>query len=411
MPTMSPNRQGALPLHLTLAMAPWIACLSASALSRPGLKGLSMPFPASRSPAEERLREACAELLADPLLASAAEKEARKRAVEFLEGLRQYQQSTFRRDVEEPAAVLKLGSARLLRYGAGKANAPAVLLIPSLINRYYILDLTQYLSFARYLGEQGFNVYAVDWDVPSEREQHYNCALYVTEILVPFAEWIRARSSGALTLSGYCMGGLLAMGLAHVRPDLADAAAFLATPWDFSVPEFPRFSLKSSDIIAVENYLQHCGMLSAETIHTLFQCANPYAFHAKLRHFGRMDKAHPSTQEFLAIEHWVNDGVPMAQGVAYDCLIGWSQHNIPALGGWRVGGRYVDPASIQIPCFAAVPQDDRIVPSACALPLVGLLRNCTLLKPMSGHVGMMVGSHRKSSLWEPFVQWINRLFS
>jgi polyhydroxyalkanoate synthase len=349
-------------------------------------------------------------LIANPKLAEAAEREARKRAAEFLEGLRQYQETVFVRDVEEAPAVFTRGSAQLLSY-PGKAAAPAVLLIPSLINRSYVLDLTQRLSFARFLSGQGLNVYVVDWGEPSSAESYFNCGLYVTETLVPMAEWIRARAKSPVIQAGYCMGGLLALALAQIRPDLTDGSAFLATPWNFFVPEFPRFALRPEEITAMEAYIAGCDMMSAETIHTLFHCANPYAFQTKLRKFARMDKASPATQEFLAIEHWVNDGVSMTRGVAHDCLIDWTQRNTPALGQWRVGGQVVTPAKIRKPCFAAVPMDDRIVPAASALPLVKLLKDVTLVESRTGHVGMMVGSGRKAGLWEPFAEWAYSQFT
>jgi poly(3-hydroxyalkanoate) synthetase len=394
-----------------LAMLPWLTSLTALPHSKNGWKSLSMPLPIPLPSAQARLKEAWEKLLADPLLTQAVEKEARKRAIEFLEGLHQYQSSVFARDVSEPTAVFAQGSARLLHYGTHDAKAPAVFLVPSLINRYYILDLTQRLSFARYLSAQGLSVYIIDWGEPSAQERHYNCGLYVTETLIPIAEWIRSHTSGPLIASGYCMGGLLTMALVQLRPDLADACAFLATPWDFFAPEFPRFKLKPEDLNAVEDYISNCDMLPAETIHTLFHCANPYAFQSKLRQFARMDKNHPFTQEFLAIEHWVNDGVPMARGVAHDCIIGWTQQNAPALGRWRVGGQAIDPANILRPSFLAVPQDDRIVPVGCAQPLSALLKGCTLVAPNSGHVGMMVGHRRKAGLWEPFAQWIDSQFT
>lgn len=403
--TLPPNHQGALPLHLMLAMLPWLASLTALPLSRSGWNGLNNLPQGTFPPAGAKLKEAWANLLADPQLAEAVEREARSRAVQFLEGLHQYQQSDYARDVDEPEAVFTCGSARLLSYGISE-KAPAIFLIPSLINRYYILDLTQRLSFCRYLRSRGFSVFVVDWGEPSATENHYNSALYVTETLVPMAEWIAAHIRGPLIPTGYCMGGLLTLALCQIRPDLAQYAAFFATPWDFSVPEFPRFVLQKNEIEALAGYINSCDTLPAETIHTLFHCANPYAFQTKLSQFARMDKQHPSTQEFLAIEHWVNEGVPMTRGVAHDCLIAWTQHNASAKCQWRVGGQVINPTHLRMSCFVAVPEDDKIVPAACALPLVKLLKKSTLTQPRSGHIGMMVGSRRKTSLWEPFAQWV-----
>jgi polyhydroxyalkanoate synthase len=65
----------------------------------------------------------------------------------------------------------------------------------------------------------------------------------------------------------------------------------------------------------------------------------------------------------------------------------------------------IDPAVLKMECFVAVPKGDRIVPVSCAQPLTKLLRKVTLVEPSSGHVGMMVGSRRKVSLWEPFADW------
>jgi polyhydroxyalkanoate synthase len=413
MQTRSPqNPQGALPLHLTLAMLPWLVSNSALQISRAGLPlskmgaGMLPPLPLNA-----KLSRAWQQLLSDPKLAQAAEEEARKRATEFLQGLCHYKQTPFARDVEEPPVVLKQGAARLLDYGVANPNAPVLFLIPSLINRYYILDLSAKLSFARYLRDCGVRVFIVDWGTPGVAERHYDCAQYVTELLVPMADYIRANVKGEVILGGYCMGGILAMALAQIRPDLAQALALFATPWDFSLPGFPHLRLNVKELKTLESYIAGSDTVSAETIHTLFQCANPYAFHNKLREFAKMDTSHPLTQEFLAIEHWVNDGVAMTHGVAQDCLIDWAQRNTLAKAAWRVGGRIINPATLKMPCFIAAPPDDKIVPSSCALPLARLIRDNILLEPRSGHVGMMVGSRRKAGLWEPFRKWIDGQFT
>jgi polyhydroxyalkanoate synthase len=268
------------------------------------------------------------------------------------------------------------------------------------------MDLTEKLSFARFLRGKGIRVFIVDWGSPSESEKNFNVALYVTEILAPMAEWIRENTKGSLTYGGYCMGGVLALALACIRPELADSIAFFATPWDFSAPSFLRFVMRENEIEKLRESIRARDEIPPELIHLMFHYANPFAFQNKLREFVHMDSNDPLKQDFLAIENWVNDGVAMTKGVAEDCLIGWLQHNQPVNGQWRVGGKVVDPAQITIPCFVAAPKEDRIVPSDCALPLVSLLKNHTLIEPRSGHVSMMAGKERKSALWEPFVEWM-----
>jgi len=411
MPTrLAPNPQGALPLHLTLSLLPWLASNAALQMCGSGLSSLKAARPPFlQNPS--KLEEGWQRLLGDPLLARAVESEARRRAAEFLEGLQHYRHMPFIRDVEEPPAAFSCGAAKLLDYGSPDGAAPVVLLIPSLINRYYILDLTQKLSFARHLRAKGLHVFVVDWGTPSDKERHYNCSQYITEILVPMAEWIRAHTKGDIIPGGYCMGGLMALALGQIRPELISGLAFFAVPWDFSARDFLRFSLNENEIVALAGYIDAGELFPAETIHMLFHSTNPYVFQQKLREFSRMDARLQSTQEFLAIEHWVNDGVPMTRAVARDCFIDWTQRNTTAKKQWRVGGQIIDPVRQQLPCFVAAPQEDKIVPSGCALPLARLLSNHTLVTPQSGHVGMMAGRNRKAALWEPFVNWIYDQFT
>jgi poly(3-hydroxyalkanoate) synthetase len=345
-------------------------------------------------------------LAADAQLAKAVEIESQKRAVEFLHGVYRYHETPFARDVIEPASVLSIGAARLLDYG-GKGIP--ILLVPSLINRYYILDLSHKQSFARYLNNNGMRVFVIDWGVPGEKERHYNCALYVTEVMAHMAEWIYTQVQRQLVVGGYCMGGLLALALAQTRPDLVAGLGLLATPWDFLVPGFPRIAC-FGNVALLEQYIGTNQSVPAETLHQFFHSVNPMAFQTKFREFASMDAKDPSTLEFLAIEHWVNDGVPMTSGAARDCLIEWTQNNVPARGKWYVGGQAVSPERLSIPCFAAVPRDDKIVPSECALALTKLLKNCHVIEPPCGHVGMLAGRRRKAGLWDPFIGWVKSQF-
>ena len=394
--------QTALPLHLMTAMLPYLLSKTLKNASPDWSEQLPV------SPPLTNLQEAVTSLQKDQLLAQAVENEAQKRILEFLSGVQAYQQTKFDRDIFPPETILTIGGAKLLDYGQTRPNAPIVFLVPSLINRYYILDLTEKLSFARYLRKNGARVFIVDWQAPTNAERHYNCAQYVTEILSPMAEFIRKNNRGEITIAGYCMGGLLAMALASIRPDLLDNLALFATPWDFASANFPRIALEENSINILTEYIDSNDGLSAEFVHNLFHYASPYSFQNKLREFSRMKKGSQEQLDFLAIENWVNDGVAMTREVAKDCLINWTQLNQPYKGEWRVGGQIINPEKLNLPCFVAVPRDDKIVPADSAMPLAKLIRNATIIEPRTGHIGMMTGSNRKSSLWQPFSEWLGQ---
>src|SRR3546814_20571111 len=74
---------------------------------------------------------------------------------------------------------------------------------------------------------------------------------------------------------------------------------------------------------------------------TLFR--SPQLVVRKFLAFGRLDAASRKAEEFVALEDWLNDGVPLAAPVARECLGRWYGDNATARGQWRLAGCPVDP--------------------------------------------------------------------
>ena len=49
-------------------------------------------------------------------------------------------------------------------------HAPPLLIVYSLVSHSYILDLTPGNSFVEHLRDDGFDVYMIDWGIPTERD-------------------------------------------------------------------------------------------------------------------------------------------------------------------------------------------------------------------------------------------------
>ncbi|MDE2007564.1 MAG: alpha/beta hydrolase, partial [Rhodospirillales bacterium] len=109
---------------------------------------------------------------------------------------------------------------------------------------------------------------------------------------------------------------------------------------------------------------------------------------------------------FVALEDWLNDGVPLAAPVARECLSGWYGANTPARGEWRIAGLAVDPARLACPAFVAVPARDRIVPPESAAPLARAIAGAQLHSPAAGHIGMAAGAGAERALWAPLAAWL-----
>src|SRR5690606_9100699 len=108
-----------------------------------------------------------------------------------------------------------------------------VLVVPSLINRAYVLDLTAERSLLRWLARQGLRPLLLDWGRPGAEERAFTLTDYVTGRLSRALDATLAEAKAPPVVVGYCMGGLLALGLALARQRALTGLALLATPWDF----------------------------------------------------------------------------------------------------------------------------------------------------------------------------------
>jgi polyhydroxyalkanoate synthase len=69
----------------------------------------------------------------------------------------------------------------------------------------------------------------------------------------------------------------------------------------------------------------------------------------------------------------------------------------------------VDPTTLTIPAFCAIPARDRLVPAVSARALADKLRGATIIEPTAGHIGMVAGTYAQTSLWQPFAAWVHSL--
>lgn len=322
----------------------------------------------------------------------------------FLAGIAAYRRHPYQRRMEDPPAVWAEGGSRLLDYAEGSAG-PTVLVVPSLINRAYILDLMPGKSLMRYLAAEGLHPFLLDWGEPGAVERRFSLTDYIAGRL----ERALAAIGRPVILVGYCMGGLLALASALRRPDLVRGLALLAAPWDFHAPEADRARALASLLPALEPAMTPLGALPTDLLQMLFACLDPFDTPAKYRAFARMDQSGTPARLFVALEDWLNDGIPLAAPVARDCLGGWYGENAPAEGRWPVAGAPVDPTRLAPPAFIAIPHRDRIVPPQSASALAGLIPRATVHRPAAGHVGMAAGRRAETELWRPLRDWCRTL--
>ncbi len=390
------------------AQLTWLSSLAAL----PRLKDGSLPWSPALAEAGAALSRGLADV--DPEgFAEAVQAEICRRQSALLAGIAGYRAHPYERTARARPIAWQRGSTRLLDYRSDREcparGARPLIVIPSLINRAYILDLSPQTSLMGWLASQGFDPFLVDWDRPGPAERGFGLTDYVSDRLIPCLEQVFERSGARPAILGYCMGGLLALALAQKRPEVT-GLALLATPWDFHAGYGAQARLAATGLSSFGPLLDQLGVLPVDVIQAFFAALDPQGVTRKFIDFAGIDPESSKARDFVALEDWLNDGVPLVAPVAQECLAGWYGQNTTATGRWLVDGEAVDPRRLAVPALCLVPAQDRIVPPASAEALAAALLRVEVLRPAVGHIGMIVSNAAPKRVWRPLGTWLEDRF-
>jgi poly[(R)-3-hydroxyalkanoate] polymerase subunit PhaC len=291
------------------------------------------------------------------------------------------------------------------------AHRTPVLLVYALINKPYVFDLQAGNSFIRHLLRHGYDVFLVDWGTPGWEDRGLTFDELVGEHLPKAVERTR-RASGAdeLTLFGYCMGGTMAGMYAALHPEGIRNLITLTAPFDFA--DAGTYSVWTDKRYLDPNLVSKAlGNVPGDLIDLGNKMLRPVTNYvgATMTMWDRLLTG-KDMDGWLAMNKWVNDGVPFP-GAAFVQWIGsFYQENRLIRGEMTIKGERVDLSRISMPLLNIVGEADHIVPPPMALPLNEAVSSSDkqLLTIPAGHVGLLVGSGARKGLWPKVVEWLDR---
>lgn len=397
-------RLGPRPLPLHLATANLI--LLSSLAVWPSARRASLPWNPLLQPRLDALLPDLANV--DPTdFANALMHAGIARLAAMTGAMLRYRRHDWQRDLPDPPVAWREGGSRLLAYA--ETGVP-VLMVPSLVNRAYVLDLAEGQSLARWLPQQGIRPFLMDWGDPGEAEQRFDLANYIARI-VRALRHVRQLCGRPPVLLGYCMGGNLALAAALQSPDDVAALALLATPWDFHAGGAHHAALVQALAPAIvpppaSDPAAPPPMLDVDVLQGFFWALDPLTALKKFTLFNAMPEGGENERRFIAMEDWLNDGVPLAGRVARECLLGWYGENTPPRGAWQVDGKAILPQDWRKPALVVLPERDKLVPKEGAAVLLAQLPQADRHDAPSGHIGMVVGPRAEAGLWQPLADWL-----
>ncbi len=300
---------------------------------------------------------------------------------------------------------------RLLRYRArpaGLAYKTPVLLVPSLINRHYVLDLMPGKSFAEYLVAEGHDVFCIDWGTPGP-EDRWTTFEDVTVHALGRAIRVAAQhgvDDDAVHVLGYCLGGTLAAIHTALRPDYVASLTLIAAPIRFQIDGLlTRWT--NTPTFDLDALVDATGNVPWPLMQGAFHMLRPTLGLQKMATLAQRAWDDKFLDGFFAIETWGSDNVSFP-GECYRTYIReLYQRDALVRGELSLDGRRVDLGAIACPLLAVTFGDDNIVPQESASEIMARVASSDkeLVHLAGGHVGAMVSSSARKTLWPRLSGW------
>jgi polyhydroxyalkanoate synthase len=311
-----------------------------------------------------------------------------------------------------PADVLwQEGNARLLRYRrdtATRAKTP-LLLVCSLINRPYVLDLLAERSVVRRLLDRGHDVWLLDWGTPTAADAARPIADYALEQLPRAAAVVTERAgSGQLHVLGYCMGGTLSlMAIAAGRLPAASLVA-MATPVAMHDEGLLSLWCRAPGFNPDELAAAY-GNVPPHVLQPAFKMLDPVSLATKFVHLDGKVEDDDFIRFFLAMETWLEDSVAFP-GRAFVDWVQLYRSDALAKGQLALDGIAIDLGRVRCPLFHVVADGDYITPPPSSLALEGLTatRAQQTMRMTGGHIGLSTGRAAHEKLWPAVADWLHQ---
>ncbi|MGQ9897721.1 MAG: alpha/beta fold hydrolase [Acidobacteriota bacterium] len=302
-------------------------------------------------------------------------------------------------------ATLKLRRYRPLR--RPRRRLP-VLLVPPLMVTADVFELHPRRSLARYLVEQGYDVFLLDYGKPQARDRRLSLGRYIEHRVHTGVRTVKqVTGSDELSLIGYCLGGIFANCYAALHPQSGIRnIVTIGTPTDFSAIPLQRI-LASISCQPLEALAVAYGYIPAAVCNASFHLLHPDAI---LRHpleFWRSLRdpdfaASPRPDGGRHLEY-VNLTEAAFRQLWHNLVMG----NELIQDEFTVGRRRVNYGRIRSAALILASREDRLVPAAAVTAITKKLttQDVTVRFVKGGHLGMLIGS-RAERTWHITAEWL-----
>lgn len=304
--------------------------------------------------------------------------------------------------------IFEAGTAEVYRFrhpDGGRDDAPPVVLVPSLINRWYVLDLRPGASLVESLVDNGFDVYCIDWGIPNDEDRYLSWDDILDRMRHCVNAVKRRADADEVGMLGYCMGGTLTAIHCALHPDDIAAYVSLTAPVDFSEGGLLATLVDEKWFDADD--ITAAGNLQPSQMQTGFVTLRPTGQISKWVTLADRADNPEFVESFKILETWVNDNIPFPADAYRTYISELYQDNDLYEGRHYVNGHRVDLGNFDSPLLTIAADHDNICPPEAARPINDLAgsEDTEFFTVPGGHVGAVVGSKGPRELYPKISEW------
>lgn len=280
----------------------------------------------------------------------------------------------------------------------------SILIVPSLINRYTILDLKSDSSLISFFTQQGFSVYLIDWKDPRPQDRFMTWDDHAETIRI-YSHHLNEKHGRAPIAMGHCLGGTLNTMLAAIDSKIFSGLINITTPINFH--DQGLLSTWSQKIkVDLSRLRKNQGNISGDFLDQAFQRLTPLGKIKKWKQFFKYCDNPEFLERYHAIDEWLEAAVDFP-GASYETLIQkLYRENQLIKDQFILLGKRVHLGRINIPTLIVSGKSDHIVPPPSATILAKIIDHSHVHMAGGGHIGLMVGSKAKDATWKPINKWM-----
>ena len=282
-----------------------------------------------------------------------------------------------------------------------KVYKTPIVITPAWINKYYILDLSEKNSFAKWITEQGFTTFMISWVNPNEKLGHKSFDDYMNEgPLEAIKQVKKITGEDQSHFMGYCLGGtLISATVAYLRKTLGKSipvktATFLTSLVDFSDAGDLGVFIDDEQISMLEQRMSEKGYLEGEQMAQTFSMirANDMIWSFYINNYLMGKDPFP-----FDILYWNSDSTRLPSTMHSFYLRKMYQKNLLAKkNGLELNGTKIDLSLVDIPVYILSTKEDHITPwesTYTATKLYG--KDTKFVLSGSGHVAGVINPPAK----------------